>query len=180
VPAASCGVAPTAVGATDVAFGAGGHIYVTDGYCNGRIVELDAAGRRVREWGARGSGRGELNVAHSIAVSGEGIVFVADRENGRVQRFDPSGRLLGMWNYGPQVFSVAFGPSGELYMSVRAPGAADTDMHITRIDPADGTILGVISIRSHEMGVAPDGALLPGTRNARVTLFVPASGAANH
>jgi DNA-binding beta-propeller fold protein YncE len=44
-------------GATDVAFGANGSVFLTDGYCNGRIVKLDSTGREVGEWGAWGSDR---------------------------------------------------------------------------------------------------------------------------
>ena len=134
VPKESCGVGPTVVDATDVEFGSGGQVYVTDGYCNGRVLQFDATGRKLTEWGTRGSGPGAFLVAHSVAVSAQGRVFVADRENGRVHRFDPSGKHLGVWHYGPQVFSLAFNRDGNLYMSVRAAGAAETDMHIVQIN----------------------------------------------
>ena len=59
-------------GATDLAFGKQDHFFVADGYCNGRVVEFDGGGRKVREWGTRGTGLGEFNVVHSIAVSPQG------------------------------------------------------------------------------------------------------------
>jgi hypothetical protein len=64
---------------------------------NGRIIEYTPVGQKVREWGRRGSGPGEFNLPHAIAIDKRGVVYVADRENGRVQRFDLGGRWLGEW-----------------------------------------------------------------------------------
>jgi DNA-binding beta-propeller fold protein YncE len=72
-------------GATDVAFAKGGHVFVTDGYCNARVIEYDEAGRKVRQWGERGAGPGQFHLVHSIAISPKGQLYIADRENGRVQ-----------------------------------------------------------------------------------------------
>lgn len=172
VPAESCGIAPTAIGATDIGFSRDGHPFVTDGYCNGRVIEYDQRGKKLREWGQHGTGPGEFNVAHSIAISQQGTFYVADRENGRIQKFDSRGKLLGMWKYEAQVFSLAFNRQGELFMSLRATGAEDDDMHVVRIDERDGAILGALAVRSHEIGVSADGTLFPGTRNNHVTYFV--------
>jgi hypothetical protein len=54
-------------GTTDVAFGAGGHVFVSDGYANNRILEYDPTGHRVKEWGTKGTGPGEFNLPHAIA-----------------------------------------------------------------------------------------------------------------
>lgn len=149
-------------GATDVAFLSDGHALVSDGYCNGRVVEFSPRGDRVREWGSRGSGPGQFIVAHSIAVGPDQIVYVADRENGRLQRFDRSGRLLGVWEYAKQLYSVAFSRDGDLYISVRL--TEEPRNHIIRIDPATGKMLGRVSLDciGHELAVSPDGSLLPG------------------
>ena len=45
-------------GATDVAFAQNGHVLVSDGYRNARVIEYDAGGSKVREWGKRGPARG--------------------------------------------------------------------------------------------------------------------------
>src|SRR5712691_7953529 len=50
----------TFCGATDVAFAPNGHVFVSDGYCNGRVIEYTTAGQKVREWGQRGTGQGEF------------------------------------------------------------------------------------------------------------------------
>src|SRR5580658_8097628 len=66
-------------GATDVAFAPNGHVFITDGYGNARILEYTADGRRIREWGHSGSGPGEFRLPHSIQISSGGLVYVADR-----------------------------------------------------------------------------------------------------
>ncbi len=80
-------------GATDIAFARNGHVFVADGYCNARVIEYDAAGTKLRQWGKRGTGPGEFDVFHSIAVGPQGNIYVADRENGRLQWFDPQGEV---------------------------------------------------------------------------------------
>ncbi|MEM6701963.1 MAG: hypothetical protein AAF690_04620 [Acidobacteriota bacterium] len=146
-------------GASDIAFPGDGHVLVADGYCNGRVLEFDGRGQKVREWGSRGSGEGQFDVAHSIAVSREGVVYVADRENGRLQRFDRAGRFLGLWNYARQLYGVALGPKGELFISVlmRNPRRP----YVLQIDPETGDILGkIVGPFGHEISVTPSGDLL--------------------
>jgi DNA-binding beta-propeller fold protein YncE len=81
-------------GATDVAFAPDGHLYITDGYGNARILEYTADGKKIRQWGKPGSGPGEFKLPHSIQIDPDGTVYVADRENGRIQEFDLRGRFL--------------------------------------------------------------------------------------
>lgn len=85
---------------TDVAFAANGHLFISDGYANARVLEYSADGTKIREWGAPGKGPGQFVLPHSIQIDPAGVVYVADRENGRVQRFDQSGKYLGEWVYG--------------------------------------------------------------------------------
>src|SRR5438552_2973627 len=81
-------------GTTDIAFAPNGHIFISDGYGNARILEYTADGKRLREWGSAGTGPGQFHQPHGIAVDAEGIIYVADRQNGRLQRFDLNGRYL--------------------------------------------------------------------------------------
>jgi DNA-binding beta-propeller fold protein YncE len=92
---------------TDIAFGPNGRLFISDGYGNARVLEYTAKGERVREWGKAGHGPGELNLPHGITIDSQGIVYVADRENGRVQRFSTEGRFLGSWDFHGKVFSIA-------------------------------------------------------------------------
>lgn len=82
---------------TDVAVLPDGGFYVSDGYRNTRIVRFAPDGRFVMQWGRPGSGEGEFNVPHAVTVDGQARVYVADRENDRVQLFDATGRFLAQW-----------------------------------------------------------------------------------
>jgi predicted dienelactone hydrolase len=85
---------------TDVAVAPGGEIFVTDSHRNGlnnRVVKFAKDGRFVKEWGRKGSGRGEFSEPHTIAIDSAGRLFVGDRENNRIQIFDQEGRFLDEW-----------------------------------------------------------------------------------
>jgi len=80
-----------------VAVAGDGTIFVADGYGNSRVHVFTSAGELIRSWGVHGHGSGAFRVPHGIAVDGAGRVYVADRENDRVQVFDAEGRVLDVW-----------------------------------------------------------------------------------
>jgi DNA-binding beta-propeller fold protein YncE len=84
---------------TDVALDRGGNIYVTDGEGNSRVLKFDKYGNFLLGWGMKGSGPGQFDIPHSIAVYDD-VVYVGDRENGRIQLFDLNGRFLREWKLG--------------------------------------------------------------------------------
>ena len=84
---------------TNVAVLRDGSMYVADGYGNARVHRFDAAGNLEFSWGEPGSGPGQFNLPHGIAVDSAGAVYVADRENSRIQRFSPEGEYLGSWDF---------------------------------------------------------------------------------
>ena len=107
-------------------------VFVADGYVNRRVIVLDAdTGKFKRMWGAYGNqpddaapnqptdegpGAQQFNLVHGVRVSEDGLVYVADRRNNRMQVFTLDGKfqreifverktkLLGT------SFSVAFSP----------------------------------------------------------------------
>lgn len=161
-------------GATDIAFAANGRIFVADGYCNARVIEYDSTGRKVRQWGRRGTGPGEFDVVHAIVVGPQGNLYVADRENGRLQWFTPDGAFLGQWKFGGQLYNVAFGTTGEMYVSTHPKDVSlDEEFDVVKVDPATGQLLGRFRVRSHELAIGPDGALFPATRSGQLLLFRP-------
>lgn len=81
-------------GATDIGFGPSGRLFITDGYGNARVLEYTPDGKRKRQWGKSGTGPGEFNLPHAIQIDEDGIVYVADRENGRIEKFDLDGNFL--------------------------------------------------------------------------------------
>jgi outer membrane protein assembly factor BamB len=83
---------------THVAFSPQGDIYVSDGYGNSRVHKYSPDGRLMLSWGESGSDPGQFNIVHNIAADKEGWVYVADRENNRVQVFDGNGKYETQWN----------------------------------------------------------------------------------
>ena len=83
---------------THTALSPRGDIYISDGYGNARVHKYDPAGRLQMSWGQPGTDPGEFNLVHNICCDAEGWVYVADRENHRVQVFDGEGRYEAQWN----------------------------------------------------------------------------------
>ena len=74
-----------------------GDLYVSDGYGNSSVHKYSPDGKLLFSWGAPGTDYGEFNLPHNIATDRDGYVYVADRENHRVQVFDSSGRFQAVW-----------------------------------------------------------------------------------
>ena len=83
---------------TKVAFGADGGLYISDGYGNARVHRFTADGVYQSSWGDYGTDPGEFNLVHSVCTDPTGKVYIADRENHRVQIFDPDGVYITQWN----------------------------------------------------------------------------------
>src|SRR5436853_215878 len=77
--------------------GRNGDIYVADGYGNARVHRFAPDGKLLQFWGEPGSEPGQFQVVHGIAVDPAGIVYVADRENSRIQLFTDAGKYVGEW-----------------------------------------------------------------------------------
>jgi len=106
---------------TDVAVTADGQAFVADGYGNNRIVHYDAAGRFVKTWGGLGSGAGQFSLPHSIALDSRGRLYVADRNNVRVQVFDQDGTYLDEWRDLIVPWHVWITPGDEVYVCGSSP-----------------------------------------------------------
>jgi len=84
-------------GPTDVAISPKGDVFVSDGYGNNRIVHFDSQGRFVKSWGKLGVAAGELSQPHSLVMDSKGRLYVAERNNCRIQVFDQEGKSLAQW-----------------------------------------------------------------------------------
>lgn len=82
---------------TDVAFAPNGDFYISDGYAGNRVVKFSHDGRYLLEWGTRGTGPGQFELPHNLAIDAEGKVYVSDRETHRIEVFDPNGRFITEW-----------------------------------------------------------------------------------
>jgi hypothetical protein len=162
-------------GPTDIAFDSDDNIYVSDGYTNSRVAKFDKHGNWVKSWGARGSGGahgtdnpGQFNTPHNIGVDRQNNVYVADRNNRRIQVFDRDGTfkrvlvlnapydkhrhpVLGDVNPNPPdetqpwTICITQGPTQYLYTSDQEPG------RIYKLT-LDGTILGTLGESGHDAG----------------------------
>jgi len=72
-------------------------IYVSDGYGNACVHKYSPDGKLLMTWGESGTDEGQFNIPHNICCDAEGWVYVADRENHRVQVFDGNGRYETQW-----------------------------------------------------------------------------------
>ena len=79
---------------TDVAWDSSGNSYISDGYINSRVAKYDKNGRWIKSFGEPGSGPGQLNTPHSIAIDNQNNVYVANRGNSRIEVFDSDGKYL--------------------------------------------------------------------------------------
>ena len=79
---------------TSLAFAPSGEFYVSDGYGNARIHKFSPDGTLLFSWGEPGTKPGQFKVPHSIFVDRNGTVYVADRENNRIQLFNPNGEFI--------------------------------------------------------------------------------------
>ena len=83
---------------THTAMSPQGDLYVSDGYGNSRVHKYSPDGKLLFSWGEPGTDPGQFNIAHNICCDPDGWVYVADRENHRVQIFDGKGKYQAQWN----------------------------------------------------------------------------------
>jgi hypothetical protein len=155
-------------GTTDIAFGPNGRVFISDGYGNARIQEYTSAGKFVREWGAPGTGPGQFHIPHAIVIDSENTVFVADRENGRIARFDLDGKFLGAWDGFGKPMSLSLMADGSLLVaSGYRMGAGETPdwvAWVVKLDRHTGKPLGYIAVGddAHAQESVGDGILTGG------------------
>ena len=135
------------LGTTDIAFAPKGRIFISDGYANARVVEYTADGKKVREWGSAGTGPGQFHLPHSLIVDENNILYVADRENGRIEEFDLDGRFLcEIPNLG-RTYSLKLGANGTLWAGMQPlnepPGSPGW---LVKLDRKTGKILGYVPV----------------------------------
>ena len=171
-PAAVDGVVPTAFGPnapaqkytfcrpTDVGWDPQGNIFVSDGYCNNRVVKYDKDGKFLAQSGSEKAGRepGEYNLPHGLQVDLNGHVWVADRTNNRYQELDNDLKPLKQYtNLGTGwTVCVSGGPHQYVFASNsnpngNGPGTWANTGEIYKME-LDGTVLGKFGHPSKEFG----------------------------
>jgi len=146
---------------TDIAFARDGHLFISDGYRNARILEYTADGKKLGEWGAAGTGPGQFRLPHSIQIDENDVLYVADRENGRIQRFDREGKFLGEWNQYGKTFGITL-DKGAIWLATQPRDLPNSSPGwLIKLDRKTGAILGYVESESnHGMAVLGNGELL--------------------
>jgi DNA-binding beta-propeller fold protein YncE len=157
---------PTLCGTTDITFAPGGRLFISDGYGNARILEYNSAGRRVNVWGSKGTEPGQFRIPHGIVNDGK-VLYVADRENARIQRFDFDGHYIGEWTHLGRPFALDLN-GGALWVAlmtleVAGPGQSQGSRPspwIVKVDVATGKILAQVQAPGpHSIAISDGGDL---------------------
>ena len=107
---------------TDTVVGPDGSTYVTDGYGNSRVVKFTHEGTLTKYWGDRGTKPGQFNTPHSIVMDSNSTLYVADRQNDRIQVFDTDGNLKTVWNLDGPAWSLCITPGPRQVLFVGSVG----------------------------------------------------------
>jgi outer membrane protein assembly factor BamB len=139
-------------GTTDVAFAKNGHIFITDGYGNARVLEYSARGKRLHQWGTAGNGPGDFNLPHSLQIAEDGTIYVADRENGRIELFDQHGRYLSQIADLGRVYSLKV--AGNVLWASVAPTdqPVGSSGWLVKLDRNTGRMLGHLALPEPQTG----------------------------
>ncbi len=139
-----------------------GNIVVSDGYGNAAIHEFDPNGKYIKSWGEPGTGSGQFNLPHNICCDQDGWIYVADRENSRIQIFDRKG------NYEKQLGNI-HRPSGLAITPGSNPdlivGELLSYLEVNKHFPNLGPFLSIINCQNEvlfRLGDKEQPGLLPG------------------
>lgn len=93
---------------TDVGIASTGELFVSDGYGNARVHKYSADGRLIKSWGTWGDGPSQFKLSHCARVDRYDRVWVCDRENNRIERFDLEGNFIDEWSGIPHPDTIFF------------------------------------------------------------------------
>jgi len=170
---------------TDVAVAADGSFFVSDGYRNTRVIKFSPTGIFLFQWGTKGSGPGEFNLPHGLAMDNTGRIYVADRSNKRVQVFDDTGHYIGEWKGADlgRPYAIAFTSTGAAFVADGGdqPKAPPDRSGVAVVD-SDGNVIGRFGRwgngdgqfeMAHDVAVARDGSVYVGDINGgRIQKFL--------
>ncbi len=125
---------------TDMVVFPTGDIFVSDGYGNRRVMHFDAAGKYVNQWGQAGTKPGRFALPHSIVADSHRRLYVADRENARIQVFDTKGKLLAVWADLITPWGLWLTKKGELWVCGSSPLKDNTGKWLV-IPPSDQVLM---------------------------------------
>jgi len=159
---------------TDVALDPNsGDLYIADGYGNARVHKYSPDGKLLFSWGSPGTDPGEFNIVHNIATDKDGYVYVADRENHRVQVFDSNGRYETQWVNLHRPCALYISKSQEFLI-----GELGAGMSVNRYLPNIGPRISILDSKGRSLAKLGDGfGFNPGQFIAPHGICVDSSGA---
>jgi len=106
-----------------------GDIFVSEGHTvgkgNARVDKFDANGKFLMQWGSHGSGPGQFEMAHCLAMDSAGRLYVGDRDNNRIQIFTQDGKFLGQMTQFGRPSGIAIDRHDILYVTDSESRPAD-------------------------------------------------------
>jgi DNA-binding beta-propeller fold protein YncE len=144
----------------EMAWASNGDMFLVQGHTRGepRVLKFDSAGNFIKMWGSRGTGPGQFSVPHSIVIDENDRLYVADRENQRIQIFDTEGTYVDEWTFDAMACALYLADDGYMYMTT------GFDAQIVKLD-MEGNVLGVTGSsgdgpnqygEAHYLAVGPD------------------------
>jgi DNA-binding beta-propeller fold protein YncE len=147
-------------------------VYVADGYGNRRVVVWDSeTGAYKRHWGAYGRVPSDAktpaydpkapapqqfaNPVHCVQIAPDGLVYVCDRTNNRIQIFTKAGTFVREWFYEREtrragsVWDLAMSPDPSRSLLVTADG---TNNEVRILDRQSGEVLGTFGHNGRQAG----------------------------
>jgi len=169
---------------TDITFTPNGDIFVADGYGNSRVVRFDRTGRFLKAWGSLGTEPGQFSIPHAIKSDSKGRLYVADRNNVRIQVFDAEGQILDTWKNIVVPWGFWISPNDEIWVCGSSPmqwthdpkyptaplGCPPKDQILVKFDPT-GRVLEL-----HTLPKGEDGHEKPGDLNWLHTIALDTAG----
>jgi DNA-binding beta-propeller fold protein YncE len=155
-----------------------GDVYITDGYGNSRVHRFSPDGQHQVSWGAPGVLPGQFQIPHNVVIDKDETVFVTDRENNRIQIFDPNGKFLRQWTHLGATQNIFITPKDEMWIITHRDNIENLTYdtlagRIMHIDLATGKILGAMESPGHWLHVTPAGEIFIGSLTGNVFRWYP-------
>ena len=148
---------------TDLTINDEGEVFILVGHGRGtpQLLKYDRMGNFMKKWGGPGTGPGQFDTPHSIVVDDEGLIYVADRQNRRIQIFDEEGIYIKEWHYKGLPCGLHFDEYGTLWMVSGFAGEIlklDENGKVLAATGEPGRGLGEFG-EAHYMAIAPGGVI---------------------